>query len=95
MNKTRRRKKSTPGEPYSRKAREEERQSVINSKSKRERIERLIEKHCGDAERLTKAAEEAARDRKDYSEAGKLLREASTFLHLAGAEQRKLPPDAL
>lgn len=90
-NKTRRRKKSAPGEPFSRARKQEAQQQAVMSKNRRAQIWALIEQHCASAERLTQEAEEAAKVRKDYGDAGRLLREASNYLHLANAEKSKLP----
>lgn len=92
-NKTRRRKKATEGEPFSRVKAREQAEKVVTSKRRREQIMALIEQHCDKAGHLTREAERVAKLGR-YGEAGKLLREASNYLHLANAEARKLPPAA-
>jgi hypothetical protein len=90
-NKTRRRKKSAPGEPFSRARKQEAQQQAVMSKNRRAQIEAVIEQHLNRATDLMSESDDV-RLTGNYGEAGRLLREASNYLHLANAEKSKLPP---
>lgn len=93
MNKTRRRKKSVV--PVS-KPQGSAKTPVtrVTSPSKIRHGKELIQQHCERAGHETREAERLSKLGR-YGEAAVKLREASNYLHLANAEARRLPADAL
>lgn len=89
-NKTRRRKKATEGEPFSRVRERQAKEQATMSKRRCDQVRAVIEQHLNKAGDLEEESRDA-RKRGEYGEAGRLLREASNYLHLANAEQSKLP----